>query len=418
MQARTPGWFYFLVPYYATQEITVNVIPLYVLYLKGTVVDVGYASALYSIVPIFSSIVIGRLADITGRRKVFLYAASGIMVASLAAMYLERSVLAVILAYTFFSLGASVAVPVFGLLLTETLPRSMWGRGNTKSFTLMLTGYILGMLPTIFLVKEGNILYSFYSAIAFGLGAIALAAFMVKEPKLALERRSEIRDFNAFIHRILKWPAITLRAPRLSDFKVLRGLYSGATRDLSVITAAAALFFFATNMFFTSYSPFLVKNDVAYWLILSVNTYILFINSIGMIGPIRRLVEQPNPALVDNMLLIRTIGALVASIASSYLLGMRTFYATFVVFTILGLAYTPIYVGIYSLLYYNLPSTNQGAVLGVYSAIVNASLFLGSLLSGYASFYLGYTFTFFLSAIVFLTSAVVLEWHYRIHERE
>lgn len=340
------------------------------------------------------------------------------MLVSIFMMYLQRSVLAVIVYYTLFSLGASIAVPILGLLLTETLPRGLWGRGNTTSFILMLTGYITGMLPTIFLVKEGNILYSFYSAIAFGAGAIALSAVLVKEPRLALERRSVVRDFNSFIHRVLKWPAITLRAPSLSDFKVLRGLYSGATRDLSVITAAAALFFFATNMFFTSYSPFLVNNGIAYWLILSVNTYILFINSVGMLRPIRKLVEQPNPALVDNMLLIRTIGALVASIASSYLMGMRTFYATFIVFTILGLAYTPIYVGLYSLLYYNLPSTNQGAVLGVYSSIVNASLFLGSLLSGYASYFLGYTFTFFLSAIVFLSSAVVLEWHFRIHERE
>jgi predicted MFS family arabinose efflux permease len=97
---------------------------------------------------------------------------------------------------------------------------------------------------------------------------------------------------------------------------------------------------------------------------------------------------------------------------------MGAFYMTFLIFTVLGLAYTPIYVGLSSLLYYNLPSINQGATLGVYSSLVNLSLFVGSLASGYISYYEGYSFTYFVSALFFLTAAIILEWYYKVHERE
>ena len=87
-------------------------------------------------------------------------------------------------------------------------------------------------------------------------------------------------------------------------------------------------------------------------------------------------------------------------------------------FTILGMAYTPIYIGVSSLLYYNLPSTNQGATLGVYSSLTNLALFFGSILSGVVSYYLGYSLTYFVSAIFFLIASIALEWHFRVLERE
>ncbi|MGC9208599.1 MAG: MFS transporter [Nitrososphaeria archaeon] len=417
-QVKRPSWFNFLVPYYAAQEIVVNIVPLYILYLGGNVIDVGYALALYNIVPIFTSVISGRLADITGMRRNLIFLSLTMAFGAFLLMLFIRSVLSVIVSSALISFGFSFAIPVFGLLLTETLPKNQWGQGNSWSFMFMLSGYIAGMIPTILVVLMFPLYYGlymvlFYLALAFGFNY----AF-VKDPPVAFERRSEVKNFNAFLHRILKWPAMTLRAPRLSDFKILKSARSPGSIQLPVIIASASMFFLATNVFFTSYSPYLVYNRLPYWMILLTSTYILLVNSVGMHPKIRERAQKADVAFIVDMLLVRVIGAISASVVASYVYGMGAFYMTFLIFTVLGLAYTPIYVGLSSLLYYNLPSINQGATLGVYSSLVNLSLFVGSLASGYISYYEGYSFTYFVSALFFLTAAIILEWYYKVHERE
>lgn len=415
---KRPSWFNFLIPYYAAQEIIVNVLPLYILYLGGNVIDVGYATALYNIIPIFTSITSGRIADITGKRKALIYLSLTFVFFGFIIIYFVRSVLGAILAAVVLSFGFSFAIPVIGLLLTETLPKNMWGQGNSWSFMFMLIGYITGMVAAIVFTAFFPIYYSFYAFLIYLVLAFVFNYYYVKEPLVAFERRSVIKNFNSFMHRVLKWPAVTLRAPRLSDFKILKSMKNPAAAQLPIITAASSMFFLASNVFFTSYSPYLVYNKVPYWMILLTSTYILTVNSIGMTPRIRERAQKADVAFIVDMLLLRVIGALSASVVATYVYGMGSFYMTFLIFTILGLAYTPIYVGLYSLLYYNLPSINQGATLGVYSSFVNLSLFLGSLASGYLSYYEGYSFTFFVSAIFFLFAAIILEWFYKVHERE
>lgn len=414
-----PSWYRFLIPYYATQEVIVNIVPLYILFLHGNVLDVGYATALYSIVPIVSSITAGRLADIYGKRKVIILMSVLLQFTGYIIMVLYKNILAIMLSYTVFSLGFSFAIPVIGLLLTETLPKNQWGNGNSLSFIYMVVGYISGMVPTILVLLLVPFIYALYIPILF-LAISALFAFkFIKDPEITFERRSEVKNINSFLHRILKLPIITLRAPTLGDFKLIRRSFNSTfSRDLPVIMISATIFFFATNLFFTSYTPYLASNQIPYWMILVVNTYILVINSVGMMPQIRKRSEGADVRYVVDMLFVRTIGALGASIAATYLFGISAFFSTFIIFTILGMAYTPIYIGISSLLYYNLPSTNQGATLGVYSSLTNLALFAGSILSGIISYYLGYSLTYFVAAIFFLIASIALEWHFKVLERE
>ncbi|MCL4343787.1 MAG: MFS transporter [Nitrososphaerota archaeon] len=414
-----PSWYRFLIPYYATQEVIVNIVPLYILFLKGNVLDVGYATALYSIVPIISSITAGRLADLYGKRKIIILISVLLQFLGYIIMVFVKSIIAITISYTIFSLGFSFAIPVIGLLLTETLPKNQWGKGNSFSFIYMVVGYITGMIPTILMLLLEPFAYALYIPIIFLIISALFALKFIKDPEITFERRSEVNNFNAFLHRILKQPVITLRTPKLDDFRIIKKSFSSAfSRDLPVIMVSATIFFFATNLFFTSYTPYLASNSIPYWMILVANTYILLINSAGMIPAIRKRAEGADVRYVVDMLFVRTIGALGASIAATYLFGISAFFSTFIMFTILGMAYTPIYIGVSSLLYYNLPSTNQGATLGVYSSLTNLALFFGSILSGVVSYYLGYSLTYFVSAIFFLIASIALEWHFRVLERE
>ncbi|MEM0097359.1 MAG: MFS transporter [Conexivisphaerales archaeon] len=418
-QNARPSWYKFLIPYYATQEVIINIVPLYILFLKGNVLDVGYATALYNIVPIISSITAGRLADLYGKRKIIILMSVLFQFSGYIIMVFLKSIIGITISYTIFSLGFSFAIPVIGLLLTETLPKNQWGKGNSLSFIYMVVGYIVGMVPTILMLLLEPFAYALYIPIIFLIISASFAFKFIKDPEITFERRSEVNNLNAFLHRILKLPVLTLRTPKLDDFKLIRKSFSSTfSRDLPVIMISAAIFFFASNLFFTSYTPYLASNNIPYWMILVANTYILLINSVGMIPMIRKKAEEADVRYVVDMLFVRTIGALGASIAATYLFGASAFFSTFIIFTILGMAYTPIYIGVSSLLYYNLPSTNQGATLGVYSSLTNLSLFVGSILSGIVSYYLGYSLTYFVSAIFFLIASITLEWHFRVLERE
>jgi MFS family permease len=51
-----------------------------------------------------------------------------------------------------------------------------------------------------------------------------------------------------------------------------------------------------------------------------------------------------------------------------------------------------------------LGESRQGASLGVYSALVGVATMIGSLVSGFTSFFLGYSMTFFIAAICLAVS--------------
>ncbi|HLN45669.1 MAG TPA: MFS transporter [Candidatus Sulfotelmatobacter sp.] len=70
-----------------------------------------------------------------------------------------------------------------------------------------------------------------------------------------------------------------------------------------------------------------------------------------------------------------------------------------------GFAYSIYYTASNTMVFNTLHSGRQGSSLGVYGALVGIATMLGSLLSGFTSFYLGYSITFIIAAIFLAVSA-------------
>jgi MFS family permease len=70
-----------------------------------------------------------------------------------------------------------------------------------------------------------------------------------------------------------------------------------------------------------------------------------------------------------------------------------------------GFAYSIYYTASNTMVFNTLHSGRQGASLGVYSALVGVATLLGSLVSGFTSFFLGFSTTFIMAAVFLAVSA-------------
>ena len=70
-----------------------------------------------------------------------------------------------------------------------------------------------------------------------------------------------------------------------------------------------------------------------------------------------------------------------------------------------GVAYSIYFTASNTMVFNALGQTNQGSSLGVYSALVAVATMVGSLVSGFFSFYLGFYTTFIVAALCLAVSA-------------
>ncbi len=414
-----PGWFYLVIPYYIIRNSLLSFVPLYILSLGGNVVHVGLAMAGFSLMLIPSSVISGKLADATGRRRPILLASYAGQLLSTLAMAIFRSVEGVIAALASYSFFSALAPPVFGLLLMETLPKELWGEGNSISFQYMIYGYILGLLPGIPLLLWYPLDLFILVPLAASSCAIPMSLKLVAEPRIALERRALTLSLEALLHRLVLLPSIYIRVPRPWEFKrAFKGLGHRMTSDVPIIMLSASLFFLAVNLFFTSFIPFLKSNGLSHVEVISLYLFMYVVNAIASIRRLRERSQAGDVGILVEYLSLRAIAFMFGALAAAHFSGRELIYSTLFLFLLVGISFTHIYVGYNSLLFKHLPRERQGGLLGVYSALTNLTMFLGSLASGYISYSIGYFYTFFLASVVVFLASIMLEWHFKPHREE
>jgi MFS family permease len=407
------GLFLPLVPFNAAVSAVSTLVPLSILALGGTVIEVGFSSVAYSLALVPAPLVWGYVCDVTGSRKNVMVLAALILLASTVSMYVSTSLPVIILAFAAMAHATGMLSPALSLLIIGSLPRAEWDRGYTISSWYSTVGTGIGLAAGLaweFFLPLNTFLVA---CAAFAAACLAMTVFLVKEPEMAIERRTLIVSPQAFVGRLTQLPFMFERLPLISDFRSMVKLAKEElTRDAPVIILASSLFSASLNVFYTSYTPYLKLNQLTNWEVYLTSMYVNSMNAISSQYVLRRLKGDVTSTMASAALAVRAIGMLLAAALAIFVFGTGTLYATLVTFTLLGLAYTIITLNLNSLLYKALPAGRQGGLLGVYSACNGAALFAGSLASGYISFYLGYPITFFVGGILVFLSAAVLQAHF------
>jgi MFS family permease len=397
---KATAWVDAILPFYIALGPVGTLIQLLILNLHGTVIDVALAITLFNAVGVPAAIIWGFVTDRFHRRKPIIVASYLATTAILVSFLFANTGYLVSLLYAAFSFAASASTTPLNLLIMETERKQKWATAFARFSMVVSIGQTVGLLLSVGWGFFFSLNYLVIPLATLSLISAALSVLMIKEPSVVFERQAIALNKPSFFHRILAVPLFFLRVPRLNDFKrVFRGVKYELTRQVPILYFSIFMFYLASGIFNTSLVPSLRANNVSSFLIFFVTTVAMVVQIIAFryAGPYTERKSLVKAAV--GGLVLRSLGYGLLGV-SLYVISGVWFLAPVLIFYPLaaGIAYSVYYTASNTMVFNTLRGGRQGYSLGVYSALVGAATLLGSLVSGFTSFFLGFSTTFIIAA--------------------
>jgi MFS family permease len=412
-------WLWIFVPINAAMGGFSTLLPLYVIDIGGTVIDVGAIVSAYSLALIPSSILWGLAIDKKEKRKPFItYSYLGITVL-LGAGFFLADIATLLLLYVCYAAISTAASPAVSVLLIESSPKKKLSMAFAKYSSLTLLGTALGTIPgtfwTVYLPLRA---YFLLCAIFSGI-SVVLAVRYLPEPELPLERNVVALTQEGFVTKLRTVTMIFITIPSFEDirsfWRMMRNVFS---RYLPLLYFSFFLFYTALNLFFTSYTPFLKSrqvNDAGVFVVFS--TLYIFQAAIYPITA-RACNRYGEDRVAVSAVWLRMSGFLAALVTVVLMFGGSTLtMMSMMAIALIGAGFAFYNTSSSVLLFRSLAAGKQGELLGIYSALTGIAAFLGAIISGYLSYHFGYGVTFLIAIFLLVGCALSLRSavmdHYR-----
>ncbi len=416
---RDDKWLWTFVPINAAIGGFSTLLPLFILELGGTVIDVSNIVSAYSLALIPSSILWGIAVDKKATRKPFItYCYLGIT-GLLVAGFFIADLGAVLPLYVGYALVSTAASPAVNLILIESTSKKELSMSFAKFSSLTFVGLAAGVIPgtlwTLFLPLRA---YFLLCAALAGV-SVLLAARYVVEPEFVLERRIVALSQESLVAKLRTVSMIFITIPSLDDIRSFWKLMrSVLTRHLPLLYFSFFLFYSASGLFFTSYTPFLKSLRMDDSGVFTVFSTLFVLQAIIYPFTGRACTRFGESRVALASLWLRTFGFLaVTAIALLTLAGSRLLVGSVLSIAALGTAYAFYNTSSSVLLFRSLAAGKQGELLGVYSALIGIASFGGAIASGYLSFRFGYAVTFLATTIFVIGCALTLRSALEAHSQ-
>lgn len=417
MAAKVPNWFWVLLPANAAINGFGTMGPLYILSLGGNVLQASILTGLMNLVIVPSVVLWGAVTDrITGLRVLFVVAYIGTAIVFL--LMLSAPAIAWITVLTGCLGFVWVAnTPAQNLLIMETNEKKNWfAMFATASFIANL-GAIMGLLVGLVWTYVLPLRYFFlFCAAASALSAVLSSRLVVSAP-MVLETKSiiyapwyawtKVQTTASLVARmaVLIPSKLFSRASLSTAYKAMVMSSFGGIRRLFI---SSFLFNFAANFYGASYVPFLSVSSVASSLIFGITVTNVAVQTFtyryadtvkGWLG------GESRTGLVSTTIMW---GGYVAIATSTFLVHSGLLFPVNLADNLVmgfGLAAWNAFNA--GTVYSSLRPESQGGAIGLFSALNSFGVVLGAFLSGIASLYIGYSFTFAVASILMVVSIVV-----------
>jgi MFS family permease len=394
------SWFNAVLPFNIAMGPVGTLIQLLILNLHGTVIDVGLAVTLFNAVSVPTAIMWGFVTDRSHRRKPIIIVSYLVTAGVLVSFLFARTTYLVSLLYALFSLVSSASTTPLNLLIMETEGKQKWATAFARFSMITSIGNTVGLLLS---VAWGFFLPLNYLVILLAILCVTsavLSVLMIQEPSVIFEQHAIVLSKPSFFERLRADPFFFLRIPRLSDFRrVFRNLKYELTRQMPILYFSIFMFYFASGLFNTSIVASLQANNFSSFLIFLVMTIMMLAQIVAF--------KYSGPYTQKRSLVKTSVEGLVLRAACYGLLGVSLYIISGLWFLIPVLIFYPLGAGIAFAFYYTASNTmvfntlseaRQGQSLGVYSALVGIATLVGSAVSGFTSFFFGFSTTFILAA--------------------
>ena len=412
-------WLWIFVPINAAIGGFSTLLPLYIIDIGGTVIDVGNVVSAYSLTLIPTSILWGIAVDRKEKRKPFVtYSYLGITVLLVAGFFLT-SIPSLLLLYVCYAGISTLSSPAVSILLIESSPKKKLSMTFAKYSSLSLLGTALGTIPGAFWTHYLPLRAYFLLCAIFSGISVVLAVRYLAEPAFPFEGKVVVLSQESLVTKLRTVTMIFITIPSLEDIKSFgKMMRSVFTRHLPLLYLSFFFFFTASNLFFTSYTPFLKSRqmDDSGVFIIFTTLYILQAAIYPITGRACSRFGEDHVAVLG--LWLRTAGIFAALATVLLMLYNSTLMiASIMSIAVIGTSFAFFNTSSSVLLFRTLPHGKQGELLGIYSALTGFAAFAGAIMSGYLSYNLGYALTFVAAALLYVSCALILRSAVREHHR-
>jgi MFS family permease len=399
----------------ATSGFGVALPLLILLRLHGTLLDIALAAVLFNAAVIAASILWGHLSDRHPDRRLFLL----INFVGFGAIFLLLGLLPslplLFVLYTVVGLLSPAGTSASNLLILERFHESERPTAFASFQEMSILGAIAGVLVGFFWLLAGGGLAPLVVVFAGLCFASAGITWVGIAPAPSPARTGQIaRHPEALVSRLrhsvgghLVTPFFPHR-PRLAPDPVgrfRRWVREEVRHELPLILAASFLFNFASNVYNTSYTPYLESVGIATAAIFLVNCANNIAQAFAFPASGALATREGNDRLVHQATYVRSLGYL-ATVGFTLvpLSAAAAFDANALTFGLLGAAIAFYSTASSLLLFRSLKPSEAGRVIGLNSALGGLAAVTGSLASGLLSTFGSYRLTFLVAGITLLAS--------------
>lgn len=397
-------WLYTILPISAVSSGFSVLIPLYILYLGGNVLDVGIAVTLFNIFEVPASLFWGNITDRLHKNKtLILLSILGIM-PIFALLYLMTYVATGEVMYGVYAFIATASSPAINIMIIGKRRNKSLPRYYSKYSMLAILGGLLALVPGVFIQKQ-TLYYYLLFLFVINIAGLVMAYFLIKPDKLQPKTAEPAFRRSFSLLNMLSVTPLLMTGKHLLD-RMVKEVRMKRNRQIYLILAAMSLFNLGLYLFNTSYIPFLDHNGITYGSIFIIN----IANSFGQIfvyGAVMLAIRNFRINLYyRSASFIRALGYFIAFLPMLIIPAYLLYFNIFAYF-IAGIGYSIWNVASSVLLYTHIKNRREGKYIGIWLAVLGTSAIVGSLASGVISQYVGYLETFSLAIIVTLISIVV-----------
>ena len=389
---------YFLLPSSIASEGLHIVVPLYILFLNGTIVEVGISTAIIYGFSAIGSITWGKIIDkFHVKRIILVISFLGISLSNIL-LFFTSEIISVFLISTLIGFFVIAKNPVTQLLVMETVPNNQWSNLFARTSIMSVSGSLIAFVV-------GSVWESFFDLRPYFLFC---AAFSILATILSMSvKKSSFLERTTITHSVhgLKYLFSPFRfnfhlffpkIPKSRDFKQIVILLKGkAKNELGLLLLANFFFYFGSNAFFTAFIPFLKTNHFSNS---SVFLVYLFqtITLLAVFFVVPRITSKIGEEKSAKLAFIpRILGILVAALLIPITLEVESFTVATIAGCLMIVAFSIFNTSNSIILFKTIPRGFEGTYLGTNSFMIGIGIFAGALTASYVTSAFGYNVLFF-----------------------